>query len=286
MTASARRATRPQTAQPAPITPASPGGTRGTARAFVLRRVAPLDPNHALPLYMQLAERFVALIGQGQDALVGQSLPTESECMAHFGISRPTVRQAMAQLASQGLITRGRGRGTFVAPRRLDHDLSLAFEDEARNARKRVSFQLLDRRSLAAPPAVLAALSLPPGTEVEVVERLRLLDGEVFGHELRYLPPSLAERVTSRMLERQPVNTLLRQALGEAPKRMRLIVRSVPAEARIARLLGVKRGTPLLESEHVYRLASGAPVLCGFVRFHGDRFQFTAESEIRSDPQV
>lgn len=261
-------------------------GTRGTARAFVLNRIAPLNPASALPLYMQLAERFVAILAQGQDALVGQSLPTESECMAHFRISRPTVRHAMAQLASLGLITRGRGRGTFVAPRRLDHNLSLAFEEQARNTRKRTSFALLDRHAMLASPATRQALALPEGAEVEVVERLRLLDGEVFAHELRYLPAGFARRITTRMLERHPVHALLHAAIGEAPDRMRLIVRSVPADARIARLLQVKRGTPLLESEHVYRLASGVPAMCGFVRFHGDRFQFIAEAEIQAATQL
>ncbi|NKE44150.1 GntR family transcriptional regulator [Roseomonas frigidaquae] len=283
MTPSTRRAMGAVSNVPAPP---SPAGTRGTTRAFVLGRIAPLNPASATPLYMQLAERFATLLAQGQDALVGQSLPTETECMVHFGISRPTVRQAMAQLASLGLITRGRGRGTFVAPRRLDHNLRLAFEDQARNARKRTSFALLDRHALAAPAAIRQALSLPEGAEVEVVERLRLLDGEVFAHEQRYLPAGFARHVTTRMLERHPVHALLRAAIGEVPDRMRLIVRSVPADARIARLLQVKRGTPSLESEHVYRLASGVPALCGFVRFHGDRFQFIAEAEIQTTTQL
>jgi len=272
----------------APNLPAmpTPAGTRGTTRAFVLNRIAPLNPDGTVPLYRQLAERFAALLAQGQDALVGQSLPTESECMAHFGISRPTVRQAMAQLASLGLITRGRGRGTFVAPRRLDHNLSLAFENQARNARKRTSFALLDRRAMLAPPEIRQALSLPEGAEVEMVGRLRLLDGEAFAHELRYLPADFARRITTRMLERHPVHALLRAAIGETPDRMRLVVRSVAADARIARLLNVKRGAPVLESEHVYRLASGVPALCGFVRFHGDRFQFIAEAEIQATAQL
>lgn len=283
MTPSTRRAMGKAPNLPAMPTPA---GTRGTTRAFALGRIAPLNPASAVPLYRQLAERFVTLLAQGQDALVGQSLPTESECMAHFRISRPTVRQAMAQLASLGLITRGRGRGTFVAPRRLDHNLSLAFEHQSRNARKRTSFALLDRHTLLASPEIRQALSLPEGAEVEVVERLRLLDGEVFAHELRYLPAGFARRITTRMLERHPVHALLRAAIGETPDRMRLIVRSVPADARIARLLNVKRGTPLLESEHVYRLVSGVPALCGFVRYHGDRFQFIAEAEILSKNQL
>ena len=44
-------------------------------------------------------------------------------------ISRPTVRQAMSYLMSQGLIMREKGRGTFVAPPKLEHDVSHAFEE-------------------------------------------------------------------------------------------------------------------------------------------------------------
>ncbi len=265
---------------------ATPTATRGAARAFALNPIPPLDPRSGVPLYLQLTERFAALIRERHEALVGQALPTEAECMAHFGISRPTVRQAMAQLDTLGLITRARGRGTFVAPMRLDHNLGLAFEDEARAAHRRVSFRVLERRTMPAPPAVREALGLEPRAMAEMVERLRLLDGKVFGHEVRWFPLEVSRRITGRMLERQAVISLLRDALGEAPTRMRLVVRSVPAEPRIARLLGAKRGAPLLESEHVYRLASGTPVLFGFVRFHGDSFQFTTESTIHAAPET
>lgn len=59
----------------------------------------------------------------GSESSIGKILPSESECVKYFKVSRPTVRQAMAHLFSQGLIARGRGRGTFIAQRHVDYDV-------------------------------------------------------------------------------------------------------------------------------------------------------------------
>ena len=75
-----------------------------------------------LPLHQQLAEILRAEIGTGHVA-PGDRLPTEAELCERYGMSRPTVRQALAALTHAGLIRRRAGQGTFVAatvdPRRL-----------------------------------------------------------------------------------------------------------------------------------------------------------------------
>ena len=255
---------------------------RDAPGAFALASLPPLDLASALPLYMQLAERLSSPIQANHAALVGHALPTELECMAYFGISRPTVRQAMGQLVAMGLVARGRGRGTFVAPQRLNHDVSLAFEDEMRAAHRTVRFQVLDRRQVPAPAAVAQRLGLPVGEPVEHIERLRFLDDEVFAFEQRYLPLSVARHVTEPMLRDMAIISLLAAAMGASPARITNTVRCIPAEARIARALGLPRRTPLLHTEHTYFAVSGAPVLHGTVWFHGERFQFTLDSPIQA----
>ena len=255
---------------------------RDAPDAFGLEGLRPLDGESAMPLYMQLAERLATPIQADHAALVGHALPTELECMAYFGVSRPTVRQAMAQLVSMGLVARGRGRGTFVAPERLNHDVSLAFEDEMRAARRTVRFQVLSRKRVPAPAAVAQRLDLPVGEPVEHIERLRFLDDEVFAFEQRFLPLRVAQHVTAAMLNRKAIISLLTDAMGQSPARITNTVRCIPTEARIARALGVPSRTPLLHTEHTYYAASGAPVLQGTVWFHGERFQFTLDSPIQA----
>ncbi len=258
---------------------------RSAASAFDIRQLQPLDPSSAMPLYMQLAERLATPIQARHSALVGHALPTELQCREHFDVSRPTVRQAMAHLVSMGLVARGRGRGTFVAPKRLNHDVSLAFEDEMRAARRTIRFQVLSRATVPASELVAQRLGLQPGAQVEHLERLRFLDDEVFAYERRYLPLEVAQHVTADMLDRMAIISLLTVALGQSPARITNTVRCIPAEARTARLLGMSPKFPLLHTEHTYFSAAGRPVLHGTVWFHGERFQFTLDSPIQANLQ-
>jgi GntR family transcriptional regulator len=257
---------------------------RTAPAALDLQQLQPLDLGSAMPLYMQLADRLIAPIQARHATLVGHALPTEAQCMQYFGVSRPTVRQAMAHLVSIGLVSRGRGRGTFVAPQRMNHDVSLAFEDEMRVARRTVRFQVLSRATVPAPALVAERLRLSADTRVEHIERLRFVDDEVFAYERRYLPLGVAQHVSTEMLESMAIISLLTAALGQSPARITNTVRCIPAESRIARFLGMSQKLPLLHTEHVYFAASGAPVLHGTVWFHGDRFQFTLDSPIQAAP--
>ena len=246
-----------------------------------LQGLPPLQPGSAMPLYAQVAERLHAAIRARRAELAGTVLPSEAELMQHFGVSRPTVRQAMAQLAHGGLVTRSRGRGTFVAAERLSHDVSLAFEDEMRAARRSVRFEVLSRETMAPGLAAQQALGIGPGEAVERIERLRFLDGEPFAHEQRTLPAAIAADITEPMLERLAIISLLAEAV-ERPARIRNTVRCMAGEARVTGLLGLRPRTPLMLTEHVYYAASGRPLLHGVVRFRWDRVEFTMEADVEA----
>lgn len=77
--------------------------------------MAIIDRNSAIPLYYQLKQHFKGQIETGELS-VGDQLPTEAELCDRLGISRAPVRQAMADLAREGLIYRRAGAGSFVAP--------------------------------------------------------------------------------------------------------------------------------------------------------------------------
>lgn len=72
-----------------------------------------LDRNSDTPLYMQLAGLIRADIAQGA-LQPGDKLPSESEFVERYGIGRLTVREALALLVNEGLLTKMHGKGTFV----------------------------------------------------------------------------------------------------------------------------------------------------------------------------
>jgi GntR family transcriptional regulator len=79
-----------------------------------------LDRTSSVPLYHQLLELFHQYIQEGVWQ-PGQRIPTENELSKKYGVSKITVRQALAILAKEGRIERHAGRGTFVTERGFDH---------------------------------------------------------------------------------------------------------------------------------------------------------------------
>jgi GntR family transcriptional regulator len=72
-----------------------------------------LNPHSPIPLYHQLADALTEQIRSGTYP-PGSVIPSENGMARHYGIGRPTVRQAMDILVRKGLVERKRGSGTFV----------------------------------------------------------------------------------------------------------------------------------------------------------------------------
>jgi GntR family transcriptional regulator len=250
------------------------------SHAFDLRRVPTLDFKSHIPLYAQLAERFGMLIEKSQGSMIGKILPSESECMTYFRVSRPTVRQAMAQLFSQGLITRGRGRGTFVAPRRVDYDLGRSIEAEIRSDTRVVKFRVLEWETITPPMHIRKALQLRRNEKVERIIRLRMLNERPFAFEERYLPSRYRRHVTKEALSSKLGISLIKFVTGERPAKVAFTLRGIAADAEIAHKLAIVKGAPLLSSQHTYCLADGVPVLFGTVFFLGETYEFSFQARI------
>lgn len=248
--------------------------------ALDLEDLETLDDASRLPLYAQLAEMLAKRVRAAQAKLAGQALPSEVEIAAHFKISRPTVRQAMGQLLSEGLIVRGRGRGTFVAPPHASRHLGRAFEFDVLPANHSIEFRLVGRERVVPRPAVVALFKLKEGEQVERVTRLRLVENEVFGFEERFLPLRYSSKVTDAMLTREAGVVFARRLIEGDNGRVVFQVRATSADPKIARVLHMKKGEPLLSSEHTYYSPDGTPVLHGIVFFRGDRYDFSFQAPV------
>jgi GntR family transcriptional regulator len=208
----------------------------------------------------------------------GDPIPAESQLVQQFKVSRTTVRQALGRLVYDGVIERHRGRGSFVAEPRLQHTKQfLSFEEEMQARGARTSIKLLDRRTEPAGGKVAKVLRLTEGAPVVVLERQRLVDGQVVGYEVRYLPKRIGDALTPEEIHHQPLVPAVRRILGKARTRLALVVGAVTAGPREARCLGTKRGAPLLVRENTWCVEPEGPVQYGFTYFRGDRYQMAVE---------
>nr|WP_206439183.1 GntR family transcriptional regulator [Streptomyces scabichelini] len=158
-----------------------------------------MDRGSPIPLYYQFAQQLESAIEHGALA-PGNLLGNEMEIAARLGLSRPTVRQAIQSLVDKGLLVRRRGVGTQVVHSQVKRPLELSsLYDDLATAGQSPATRVLRNEVEPASPDVAAALGIPEGGDVTVLERLRLTHGEPMAHLCNYLPPALLDLDTARL---------------------------------------------------------------------------------------
>ncbi|MCW8131404.1 MAG: GntR family transcriptional regulator [Planctomycetota bacterium] len=202
-----------------------------------------LDANSPVPLYHQLGE----LLRRQMEAErwpAGRKLPSEHELCREHGVTRPTVRQALDGLLREGLVTKRRGLGTFVAPPKAPVGLfSLAgttevFTRQRLRLKTRVlKLELADRCPVFEDPL--------PRPWVRI-ERLRQINGKPALYERTWILAEAAPGLERLNLNDRSLYETLRDRFGlEAEGGMQRFG-AVAADLRVARVLGVKTGAPVL----------------------------------------
>jgi GntR family transcriptional regulator len=248
-----------------------PAPPRGTASPVVGddRIVDGPKPKHA-----QLREILRRLAEQ--ELPPGSAIPSERDLAERFGVSRLTVREAVGQLVTDGLLTRIRGRGTFTAARRMDLQLYLmSFTDDMRRRGLTPATQTLGSRPEVPPPSAASALGLGPGEPAYRVLRLRRADGTPLAVERGWYSPREVPGLLDADLSRS-LYTLLAERYGLRLDHGRQTVRAEAADAETARLLGVRQGSPLLVFRRVSS-ANGRPVEDMTSWYRGDLYQVTMQ---------
>lgn len=176
---------------------------------------------------------------------VGDPIPSERLLCEQFGVSRMTVRQAVDALVVEGLLTREQGRGTFVAPTKVDLEARLASFGEEMQRRGMVpSSRVLAAEVVQATPDVADALDLLPGELVYFLYRVRYADGEPMAVEQSWLPQRLAPGLFDGGVPESIYGQLRRRGLE--PDWGEDTVAASEADAQDAELLGIEPGKAVL----------------------------------------
>jgi GntR family transcriptional regulator len=141
----------------------------------------------------------------------------------------------------------------------------------------KTGIKLLDMRTEAAQGKVARSLRLREGAPVVVLERLRIVDGQVVGYEIRHLPRHIGEALTSDEIHNQPLVPAVRRILGKPRTRLALRVTASVARQREAKLLETRPGAPVLVRELTWYVDPEGPVQYGKSVFRGDRYEMSVD---------
>ncbi len=227
------------------------------------------------PLYAQIAQMFREQITSGQLAPQAR-MPTEEQLCDTYGVSRSTVRQAMAELLQRQMVVRRRGLGTFVVERskaqRVTHPVGSLFH--AVNYIGNVRYANLSRTEAVPPAEISERLGLEPGEKCLTIAEVGSSEGLPLTHAQMYFPLRFGRKLRARdFASGTTIVQLIEQHFGLRAQRAEQIVDPVAADRVTAELLGVASKTPLLRITRVYYLADGSAFGASVIQYHPQRYR-------------
>ena len=228
-----------------------------------------------MTLYDQIKNDLLSKIKDGTYP-EGDTIPSEIELAAAYGVSRPTVRQALQILASEGYLEKRRRRGTVVTRPKVSQSFTMnisSFEDAMRLAGRLPKTNVLLFKRERASAEVSEKLELAAGREVYKLVRLRYADGLPNVFVESYIPCDLYPGLDSFDFN----ETSLYAAMDDCGKPVmtaRRRLEAVRADGATSALLDVEVGDPLLLFHTVARDADGTAVEYSVATYRGESNSF------------
>lgn len=233
-----------------------------------------LDPESSLPLHAQAEQSLRTLLARPAQA-PGTLLPDEVSLANAMGVSRNTLRAAIARLVSEGRLSRKAGVGTRVVEPRVHSGVGAwqSFTREMESKGVKVETYSVSAQMVGIPADVAGPLHLTAGTKVLCLDRVRGWEGRPVVRFRSYLHPRLGLTVGDDY--NQPLYALIQDRSGIIADQSNEELTAVAADRQLTRVLAVKAATPLLRRTRTVFDTRRQPMEYSIVHYRGDRFELS-----------
>jgi GntR family transcriptional regulator len=230
---------------------------------------------HESLLYSRVETVLAGEITHG-DLKIADQLPTEDSLIARFGVSRITVRRAIQNLVSRGLVEIRRGKGTFVAAPKITQDLKelSGFVEDMHALGRKPTARVIGNEIVTADATVARELALTRGERVVRIRRVRLADGVPLSFDETYLPLEIGKKIIANDLKVEPIFSLLERKYNIPLIEAEYKLDAVAAESEVAAALRVKQRSPIFRIERTSYSTGSRPVDYERLHYRGDLVRF------------
>ncbi len=239
-----------------------------------------VDPSNPIPKYLQISAWLKELIQTGR-YIKGDKLPSEIELSKTCDVNRNTLRQAIAELVSAGLLRKEKGMGTFVSssmPVALKHKLKSisSFRDDLREIGIKENTKVLKKSIEKAKDHVSKTLLLGANNKVIVIRRLRSGNDVPFIYEESYLPGDMFKQIMDMDLTGS-MYKLLSEHFNIVLARCEQTIRAINLKGKIAKILKLPENSAGIFMESVTFDENSIPVEVLYSYYRGDKYIFEVE---------
>ncbi|RXT29777.1 GntR family transcriptional regulator [Rhizobium leguminosarum] len=232
--------------------------------------------NNPVAMYLQIADRLRGEITEGVYEPSGR-LPSESQIVARFTVSRVTVRLALEQLDKDGLIDRRKGKGTFVAGKQVRHriDTLRSFHESLKVQGFDATMRIVELTAIETPSAFIPLF----GTKCALLERLHVVNDEPIALGRSLLPTFILE-LEREVAEQQPTYALLKDKAGTDIVSAEIAIGARAVSPRITSLTGAAENTVLLVLERTSYFDNGVCAEKSEFFIRPERYKFVLGNRI------
>lgn len=212
------------------------------------------------PIYKKIQSSIRKRI-QSSELRPGDPVDSERQLARTYGVSLMTARHALAGLEREGIVERRQGAGTFVASPKIHFNKLMSYSEQMLSRGLPPSSRVLVAKITEPETEIAARLRLPPSSKVMKVERLRETNDEPMAYEICYLPANQFADLVRAPLGKNSLFAILNQKYGVELTYADEEVDATAAEDKVAELLGISLGEPVLRIRQLIYSTLGKPII-------------------------
>ncbi|SDO05292.1 GntR family transcriptional regulator [Alkalicoccus daliensis] len=235
-----------------------------------------INKQSPIPIYYQIEEILRSQIEKGELA-EEEMIPSERELAYDFNVSRMTIRQAISNLVSEGLLYKEKGKGTFVNIKRFEQPLMdlTSFSEDMLWRGLTPGVKLIDFKEVGISLQKSRHLQVEEGSKGYELSRIRLADEEPIAYEVMTLPAYLFPEIELNNLKSSFYQYV--ESKGMKIEGASQTIEPSLAREHEAELLNIEVGAPVLLMKRVSYLASGHHFEYVTSVYRGDKYKFVTQ---------
>lgn len=210
----------------------------------------------------------------------GVAMPSEAELATSFNVSRITIRKAMEILTAESLVTRTRGRGTFVSEQASDNNFNRAVVADVQGllnylnaVGQSTKLKVISLDKGIAPPRISAQLGVSPTSELVRAVRVREMQRMPYSLSIAYLLPQIGDSIKRQDLTSITMIDLVQRA-GADVEHVEQVMTATLADEVAAEHLEIPVGAPLMRVNRLFFNKQAIPFYAAEIFYRADRYEY------------
>lgn len=229
----------------------------------------------SVPQYIKIADSLIDQIESGE-LEPGTRLPPERKLSVLFEVNRLTLRRALSELESQGLIIRKHGKGNFIAEPKIERQTKqlISFTNGIKRRGLAPGAKVISIEQRPVEAAIAKHLNIPVLTPVFHVLRLRMINQEPVMLEQLWVPVNYFPDLEVQDLNNRSFYEIMSSKYDITITQAQRSLEPVIATKFEAEVLGIETGAPLMMERRLGYDQNSNCVEFSKDLYRGDRFRF------------